>query len=424
MADELHRGVPGPRTPRSGAAVRPPRRSRTALLTALLAASACGAADTATTPTEPTTTTATTGAATTPTTTATTTTPTASTTTTSTTSTTTTSTTTTAGAATTGRSAEVSPLVEVARGRLDSLVVADPDRTRSPYERDDYDGEGWADDDGDCVNTRHEVLAATSLDAPIFDGCRVRSGRWIDPYSSETITDAALATIDHLVPLAEAHRAGAWRWDTASKVSFANDQTPGVLVVASGDSNQAKADLTPDRWLPPDPVAHCQYAIDWISTKSRYALTVTATEAAALDRALGTCATTSVVRPPVDAPTPSVVITTPTTTTTLPIAPTAGPGVIALLSCDERAEEVAIANTGGETVSLSGYVLHDEGRNHEVSLGQFGSLDPAQRLVIVTGPDAVAGDGRVVWKLQNVWNNDGDVAHLIAPDATLTTLAC
>ena len=75
-------------------------------------------------------------------------------------------------------------------------------------------------------------------------------------------------------------------------------------------------------------------------------------------------------------------------------------------------------------VSLSGYTLHDEERNHETGLGGFGSLQPGQQLIIRTGPDAVAGSGAVIWKNQNVWNNDGDTAYLIAPDGTIGTRAC
>jgi hypothetical protein len=318
----------------------------------------------------------------------------------------------------------LAPAIDEARTALAALVVADPDPTRAPYDRDEYDGDGWADLDGDCLNTRHETLIAYSLDEPVLDGCRVVAGRWVDPYTGDTITSADAATIDHVVPLAEAHRAGAWRWDTPTKTFFANDETPGMLLVVGGDINQSKADKSPDQWLPPNPAAHCQYAIDWISAKSRYALTVTATESAALSRAMDTCTATSVVRPSSQAPPPTVVVTTPTTTIPSTIAPAAGPGVIALVSCNKFSEVVVIANTGGAAASLSGYLLHDEGRKHEVTLGQFGTLQPGQQLAIVTGDEATAGDGQVIWKRQNVWNNDGDVANLIAPDALTTTLRC
>jgi hypothetical protein len=60
----------------------------------------------------------------------------------------------------------------------------------------------------------------------------------------------------------------------------------------SGDVNQSKADKRPDEWLPPEPSAHCQYASNWTVTKARYGLTVTASERAAIEAALATCAGT------------------------------------------------------------------------------------------------------------------------------------
>jgi hypothetical protein len=30
----------------------------------------------------------------------------------------------------------------------------------------------------------------------------------------------------------------------------------------------------------------------------------------------------------------------------------------------------------------------------------------------------------VVWKRQNVWNNDGDIANLIGPDGAVQTVRC
>lgn len=305
-----------------------------------------------------------------------------------------------------------------------TLVVADPDPARTPYERDDYDGDGWADFDGDGFSTRQELLITYSVDTPVLDGCQVTSGRWVDPYDGSVYTSAADVQIDHMIPLAEAHRAGAWRWDLDTHKRFANDETPGHLLVVGDASNQSKADSTPDKWLPADPAAHCQYAIDWIGAKARWQLTITGSELVALNAALGRCTPTSRLRPAATSPAPVVVTTTPTTTTTTTIAPSAGPARVTLLACDKRNEAVTIGNTGGAPVSLDGYTLHDGERNHETGLGGFGSLQPGQQLVILTGPDAVAGSGAVVWKNQNVWNNDGDTAYLIAPDGTVTTRGC
>ena len=118
-------------------------------------------------------------------------------------------------------------------------------------------------------------------------------------------------------------------------------------------------------------------------------------------------------------------MTAPTTTpTSAAVATSSGPGVVTLLRCDRRAEEVTIANTGGAPASLSGWTLHDEGRRHELGLSRFDAIAPGEQLVVVTGPDAVDGPGRAVWKRQHVWNDDGDEATLIAPDLRTWSVRC
>jgi hypothetical protein len=83
-----------------------------------------------------------------------------------------------------------------------------------------------------------------------------------------------------------------------------------------------------------------------------------------------------------------------------------------------------ISNPGGSPADLNGFVLHDEGRKHETTLGQWGPLVAGTNLTIVSGADAAEAPGEVVWKRQNVWNNDGDIANLIAPDGTVQTVRC
>jgi hypothetical protein len=113
--------------------------------------------------------------------------------------------------------------------RLTALMVADPDPTRRPYDRDAYQPGGWADFNGDCITTRHDVLIRDSQIPVTFDptGCRVETGQWIDAFTTDLLETADEATIDHHVPLAEAHRAGAWQWDNDTKIRFANDETVG-----------------------------------------------------------------------------------------------------------------------------------------------------------------------------------------------------
>jgi hypothetical protein len=72
-----------------------------------------------------------------------------------------------------------------------------------PYNRDLYGG--WIDADGDCQNTRQEVLIEESLIPVELDsrGCRVQSGEWFDPFTGQTCTNPGDLDIDHFIPLAE-----------------------------------------------------------------------------------------------------------------------------------------------------------------------------------------------------------------------------
>ena len=73
--------------------------------------------------------------------------------------------------------------------RLAALAVADPDPARGPYDRDSYQPGGWADFDGDCITTRHDVLIRDSQIPVTFDpgGCRVETGQWIDPFTADLL---------------------------------------------------------------------------------------------------------------------------------------------------------------------------------------------------------------------------------------------
>jgi hypothetical protein len=102
----------------------------------------------------------------------------------------------------------------------------------------------------------------------------------------------------------------------------------------------------------------------------------------------------------------------PTATADVVIAP--GPADVVLASCAAREEIVVLENRGSEAIQLTGWVLHDEGRKHEYDLSPIG-LRSGERVSILTGEDTAPTSGAVVWKRQNVWNNDGDIAFLINP---------
>ena len=174
---------------------------------------------------------------------------------------------------------------------LPRLVIA-PVSDRLP----DYDRKAWRhwiDADRDCQNTRAEVLIAESASPVAFakaEQCAVAAGEWLDPFTGETFTDARRLDVDHLVPLANAHRSGGWQWDAARKRQFANSLAyPNHLIAVSASANRSKGARGPEDWRPPDAAYHCQYARDWIAVKAEWGLTATAAEWAALEEMLGEC---------------------------------------------------------------------------------------------------------------------------------------
>jgi hypothetical protein len=142
-----------------------------------------------------------------------------------------------------------------------------------PYSRDLY--RHWVDADSDCQDTCQEVLIVASRVPVQIDpsGCRVLSGRWFDSYTGETVTNPRQLDIDHLVPLAEAHRSGADRWDAARRQAYANDlDHPDTLIAVSAGANRSKGDKDPARWMPPNAAYHCDYIAAWIAVKVRWGL--------------------------------------------------------------------------------------------------------------------------------------------------------
>jgi hypothetical protein len=131
---------------------------------------------------------------------------------------------------------------------------------------------GWADSDGDCQNTRHELLIARSLRPAELrtDGCLVLMGSWIDPYSAELQRQASEVDIDHLVPLKFAWEHGAWDWTADKMAQFAND--PTNLVITQKSLNRSKGSDGPLNWLPPNDAFKCTYINDFLSVMDRYSL--------------------------------------------------------------------------------------------------------------------------------------------------------
>ena len=93
------------------------------------------------------------------------------------------------------------------------------------------------------------------------------------------ITEARDYTVDHVVPLAEAWRSGAWSWSSARRKSYANDLGAGWTLRAVTDNvNQSKGDGDPSDWMPPYAPATCRYLADWVSVKIRWKLSINTAE--------------------------------------------------------------------------------------------------------------------------------------------------
>lgn len=157
------------------------------------------------------------------------------------------------------------PVIELARPLV---AERDPDRPR--YLRDEWDGKGWADVDGDGCNTRAEVLQLESSipTTSKATNCTVVSGSWTDRYTGHGFTDAAAVQIDHLVALGDAAASGGWAWSAERKAAFTNDLDDAwALNAVSGAENQRKADFGPDRWLPPVADFRCTYVAAYSATR-------------------------------------------------------------------------------------------------------------------------------------------------------------
>ena len=151
----------------------------------------------------------------------------------------------------------------------------------------------WTDEDGDCQDTRQEVLVAESTELVTYsddDRCRVATGNWVGAFTWGTFSDPGEMDIDHMVPLANAHRSGGWAWDADRKRSYANDLArDSHLAAVDASANRSKGDRGPEDWKPPVRAIWCDYAKDWVEIKNAWGLTVTTDEADALVKMLQTC---------------------------------------------------------------------------------------------------------------------------------------
>ena len=147
----------------------------------------------------------------------------------------------------------------------------------------------WIDDDKDGCDTRAEVLIEEAIVKPkIGKKCALTGGKWISPYDAKTREKASDLDIDHLVPLAEAWRSGAWAWSASKRQAYANDLDESrALIAVSLGLNRSKGDKDVSAWLPPKGV--CTYVENWITVKVKWSLTADSKEMIVLNSYIKSC---------------------------------------------------------------------------------------------------------------------------------------
>jgi hypothetical protein len=153
----------------------------------------------------------------------------------------------------------------------------------------------WIDVDKDGCNTRYEVLIAEAIVKPkVGARCYLTGGKWRNPYDGKVFTNPTGLDIDHMVPLAEAWRSGAWAWTAAQRMDFANDlEDSRSLLAVTASLNRSKGDRDVAAWLPIK--AQCNYISNWIAVKWRFDLTVDPVEGEFLQNKITDCKITNVV---------------------------------------------------------------------------------------------------------------------------------
>jgi hypothetical protein len=183
-----------------------------------------------------------------------------------------------------------------ARSLLWKIAVAP--ESNSSYDRSKF--QERIDANGDCQDTRHEVLISESR-VPVrltSSRCTVASGKWISPWDNRTWTKPLDVDVDHHVALAEAWGSGARSWSSTDRRRYANDLYGPALNAITDNLNSSKGARDPAQWLPPVASTRCTYAIWWVQVKYRWRLSMDSAERAKLSSILsGSCGSRTVTIP-------------------------------------------------------------------------------------------------------------------------------
>ncbi len=182
--------------------------------------------------------------------------------------------------------------LSASREQLNLLSINDDFSQIPSYDRELYFG-SWTDEDGDCQNTRAEVLIQESLSVLVFrssSNCVVDNGEWLDPYTNNLYYFASELDVDHVVPLYNAWQSGAYLWNDFKREEFANDMIfDDHLIAVDKYQNRQKGAKDPSEWMPANSDFHCEYVAIWIEIKYLWELTITSSEYKFLDTVTSSC---------------------------------------------------------------------------------------------------------------------------------------
>ena len=143
--------------------------------------------------------------------------------------------------------------------------------------------------DEDCQSTRQELLILTSREPVKFTNprnCVVRSGMWLDEYTSDEFKIANKMDIDHIIPRLYAHSHGGDAWPAQKKTQFSND--PINLVLTGRKETRKKNQKGPARYLPREEFI-CEYVALWKIIAERYNLDMHQRDKNIISKRLTTC---------------------------------------------------------------------------------------------------------------------------------------
>jgi len=216
----------------------------------------------------------------------------------------------------------------VASADYPQLIISEISSSIPEYNRDDWNH--WIDENGDCQNTRHEVLIEESFETVTYTSdtyCSVSTGKWYGNYTGQYYFNASELDIDHFIPLKNAHQSGGFNWSLAKKEDFANYRLdPDNLIAVNLSANRSKGAKGPDEWKPTNREYWCEYAYDWIRIKDYWNLTATQAEWDALVSMIETCPAGFAYADAEEEPILELPTTTTTTTTTVASSQPDNPG--------------------------------------------------------------------------------------------------